>query len=274
MYAALYRNKFHANSRTFFTYFDAFALTLILPLDSKPFNPWVDTLTFSMMSTRIHLVALFSLSTATSLLAANPVSAPDYHAWAATPPMGWNSWDCFGTTITEAQTRQQSDFMAKKLKQHGWRYIVVDIQWYQPTARGHDYQKDARLAMDEFSRLIPAPEKFPSADNGQGFKPLADSIHANGLKFGIHMMRGISRQAVRQNTPIKGTPYRASDIADTSNVCPWNPDMYGVDMSKAGAQAYYDSLIDLVASGSIKISNPSAGNLLPLCHLMERGCSA
>jgi hypothetical protein len=187
------------------------------------------------------------------LLVATSMAAPltDFHAWAPTPPMGWNSWDAFGTTITEWQVKQQADLMAEKLKPHGWQYLVVDIQWYQPKARGHDYEKGAKLAMDGFSRLIPAPEKFPSASDGKGFKPLADYVHSKGLKFGIHMMRGISRQAVEQNTPLLDTPVRAADIADTNNVCSWNPDMYGVDMSKPGAQAYYDSLIKLVATWDV-----------------------
>lgn len=174
-----------------------------------------------------------------------------FRQWAATPPMGWNSWDCFGTTVTETQTKEQTDFMAEKLKSHGWQYIVVDIQWYQPKAKGHDYEAGAKLTMDAFSRLVPAPEKFPSATNDKGFKPLADYVQAKGLKFGIHLMRGISRQAVQQNTPIKGTIYHAADIADTHSTCKWNPDMYGVDMTKPGAQAYYDSLIALVASWGV-----------------------
>ncbi len=187
------------------------------------------------------------------LLAAPLMAAPasDFHTWAPTPPMGWNSWDNFGTTITEAQTKQQADYMARTLKPHGWQYLVVDIQWYQPTAKGHDYEKGAKLAMDGFSRLVPAPEKFPSASDGKGFKPLADYVHAKGLKFGIHMMRGISRQAVEQNTPLLGTDVRAGDIADRNSVCSWNPDMYGVDMNKPGAQAYYDSLMKLVAAWGV-----------------------
>jgi len=99
--------------------------------------------------------------------------------------------------------------------------------------------------------LIPAPEKFPSAANGRGFRPLADYLHGKGLKFGIHMMRGIPRQAVRQNTPIEGTPYHAADIADTNSLCDWNPDMFGVDLSKPGAEAYYDSLMELVTSWGV-----------------------
>ena len=177
--------------------------------------------------------------------------AGDFHTWAPTPPMGWNSWDNFGTTITEAQAKQQADYMANTLKPHGWEYLVVDIQWYQPSAKGHGYEKGAKLTMDGFSRLVPAPEKFPSARDGAGFKPLADYVHAKGLKFGIHMMRGISRQAVEQNSPLLGTDIRAGDIADRHSICEWNPDMYGVDMRKPGAQAYYDSLMQQVAAWGV-----------------------
>jgi len=198
-----------------------------------------------MKTSRIPLATLFLL------LTAGPALAADYHEWAQTPPMGWNSWDCFGTTVTEAQTKAQADAMAEKLKSHGWQYIVVDIQWYQPTATGHDYVKDAKLTMDEFSRLVPAPEKFPSAAGGGGFKELAAYVHSKGLKFGIHMMRGIPRQAVRQNTAIKSGSLHAPDIADTNSTCRWNTDMYGVDMKKPGAQDYYDSLMELVASWDV-----------------------
>lgn len=165
--------------------------------------------------------------------------------------MGWNSWDCFGTTVTEKQTMEQADYMSEKLKAHGWQYIVVDIQWYEPQAQGHDYRKDAKLAMDEFGRLLPAPEKFPSAKDGVGFKKLADYVHSKGLKFGIHMMRGIPRQAVAQNTPIKGTNVRAKDIALTNSTCTWNPDMFGVDATKPEGQAYYDSIFEMVAAWGV-----------------------
>jgi hypothetical protein len=198
--------------------------------------------------------SLLAIASLFSVTAFSPlVLAADYHSFAPTPPMGWNSWDCFGTTLNEQQAKDQADWMAQKLKAHGWQYFVVDIQWYQPTAKGHDYQKGAKLAMDDFSRLVPAPEKFPSAAGNRGFKPLADYVHFKGLKFGIHMMRGISRQAVERNTPIKGTTARAADIADKSSLCSWNPDMYGVDMSKPGAQAYYDSLMEQVASWGVDL---------------------
>ena len=181
-------------------------------------------------------------------LNAADASDPVYWSWAPTPPMGWNSWDGFATTVTEAQTRAQADVMKEKLAAHGWNLITVDIQWYEPGATGFNYHRGAKLDMDEYGRLIPATNKFPSAANGQGFKPLADYVHGLGLKFGLHLMRGIPRQAVAAKTPIKGTSYNAADIADTNNTCKWNGDMYGVDMTRPGAQEYYDSVFDLFAS--------------------------
>ncbi len=185
---------------------------------------------------------------------AHPVAAatqPAFLDWAPTPPMGWNSWDCFATTVTEAQTKAQADFMAAHLKAHGWQYIVVDIQWYEPGAKSHDYRQDAVLTMDAFGRLQPATNRFPSAEGGKGFRELAAYVHGLGLKFGIHLMRGIPRQAVERNLPILGTELRAADIADKVHVCPWNPDMYGVDMAKPGAQAYYDSVFALLAEWGV-----------------------
>jgi alpha-galactosidase len=170
---------------------------------------------------------------------------------APTPPMGWNSWDSHGTTVREEQVKANADWMAEHLAKYGWKYIVVDIQWYEPNAQGHDYQPGAPLTMDEYGRLLPAVNRFPSSGNGAGFKLLADYVHSKGLKFGIHIMRGIPRQAVEKNLPIKGTPYRAADIADKDNACRWNPDMWGVDTTKPGSQAYYDSIADLYAKWGV-----------------------
>ncbi len=170
---------------------------------------------------------------------------------APTPPMGWNSWNSFATTITEAQALENARIMADKLLPSGYKVFTVDIQWYEPNASSYEYRKDAALTMDAHGRLHPAPNRFPSSANGAGFKALADQMHALGLKFGIHVMRGIPRQAVRLNTPILGTTLHARDIADTNSTCPWNGDMYGVDMSKPGAQAYYDSIFKLYASWGV-----------------------
>ncbi|HEX9047155.1 MAG TPA: glycoside hydrolase family 27 protein, partial [Verrucomicrobiae bacterium] len=178
---------------------------------------------------------------------------PDFWKFAPTPPLGWNSWDCFGTTITEAQAKAEADAMADQLKPYGWQYFTVDIQWYEANTHGHAYKAGAPVTLDEFSRLVPAPEKFPSATNGVGFKALADYVHAKGLKFGIHIMRGIARQAVRENTPLLGTAARAADIANTNSKCAWNPDMFGVDLRKPGAQEYYDSLFQLYAAWGVDL---------------------
>src|SRR5882757_331594 len=162
---------------------------------------------------------------------------------APTPPMGWNSWDSYGTTIRENEVKANADTMASKLKQYGWQYVVVDIQWYEPNAQAHGYRPNAKLSMDDHGRLVPAANRFPSAQNGQGFKPLADYIHSKGLKFGIHILRGIPRQAVAENSPILGTSFHAGDVADKTSLCEWNTDMYGVDMTKPGGQSYYDSIV-------------------------------
>jgi alpha-galactosidase len=168
-------------------------------------------------------------------------SSPAFYQWAPTPPMGWNSWDSFATTITEDQAKAEADYMADHLLSHGWQYVVVDIQWYEPNATGFDYHKDAKLTMDEHGRLLPAPNRFPSAADGKGFNELADYVHAKGLKFGVHIMRGIPRQAVTQNTAVMNSTAHAADIADIKSTCSWNGDMYGVDMAKSGAQEYYNS---------------------------------
>ena len=176
---------------------------------------------------------------------------PAFHQWAQRPPMGWNSWDNFATAITEAQTKGQADYMAAHLKKFGWEYIVVDIQWYEPGAKTHDYRADAVLVMDDYGRLQPAVNRFPSSKDGAGFKALSDYVHSLGLKFGIHLMRGIPRQAVDKNLAVKGTTYHAQDIANKNSICLWNPDMYGVDMSKPGAQDYYNSVFDLIAAWGV-----------------------
>lgn len=168
-----------------------------------------------------------------------------------TAPMGWNSWDCYGAAVTEETVRENAEFMAKHLKKYGWEYIVVDIQWYEPLADTHEYHHFTELVMDEYSRLLPAENRFPSAAGGKGFAPLAEYIHSLGLKFGIHIMRGIPRQAVHRDTGIKGTDRTARQIAKTASICAWNTDMYGVDPDKEGARAYYDSIFELYASWGV-----------------------
>jgi hypothetical protein len=194
-----------------------------------------------------------------------------HHEFALTPPMGWNSWDCYGASVTEEEVRGNAEYMAEHLKRFGWDYVVVDIQWYEPGANSSQYRPFVPLEMDEYSRLIPAVNRFPSAAGGKGFKPLADYVHSLGLKFGIHIMRGIPRQAAHADTPIKGSSATARQIAHTNSICPWNTDMYGVDASKEGAQAYYDSLFELYAEWGVdyvKVDDIAASRLYHV-HLDE-----
>ena len=166
-------------------------------------------------------------------------------------PMGWNSWDCYGAAVDEETVRKNAEYMAKYLKPFGWEYIVVDIQWYEPVAANNEYHPFTDMCMDEYGRLLPAPERFPSAADGKGFGPLAEYVHSLGLKFGIHIMRGIPRQAVHKNTPVLGTDKFARDVAKTASICYWNTDMYGLDEKKAGAKEYYDSIFALYKSWGV-----------------------
>lgn len=165
--------------------------------------------------------------------------------------MGFNSWDCYGAGINEAQLLANARYMRDHLKDYGWQYVVCDIQWYEPTAQNTAYHYFADLCMDAFSRLVPAENRFPSAAGGRGFGPIAAEIHAMGLKFGIHILRGVPRQAVHRNTPTVTPGITARMIAQGYSICPWNPDMYGVDPFAPGAQAYYDSLFALYAAWGV-----------------------
>ena len=178
----------------------------------------------------------------------------DKNQFAKTPPMGWNSYDYYDTTVNEAQVRANAEYMAKNLKEFGWEYVVVDIQWYAHGAGTqrdkHQYIPFSKLEMDEYSRLLPDPNRFPSSVNGAGFKPLADYIHSLGLKFGIHIMRGIPRAAAHEHTKVMGTNLTANEIAIPNSICWWNPDMYGVTNTPEG-QAYYDSIFELYAQWGV-----------------------
>ena len=171
------------------------------------------------------------------------------------PPMGWNSYDYYDTTVNEEQVRENADYMAAHLKEYGWEYVVVDIAWYSYEAgeqrERFQYVPFCHVEMDEYSRLLPCVKRFPSSADGKGFGPLADYVHGLGLKFGIHIMRGIPRQAAYQRTKILGTDKTANEIADAYSICGWNPDMYGVTPGVEGAQEYYDSIVSLYADWGV-----------------------
>ena len=176
------------------------------------------------------------------------------NSFAITPPMGWNSYDYYDTTVNEAQVKANADYMAAYLKEYGWEYIVVDIEWYcndAGTVRDQfQYIPFGDIEMDEYGRLQPSPVRFPSSAGGKGFAPLAEYVHSLGLKFGIHIMRGIPRKAAEQHCPVLGAKETADRIADPCSICLWNPDMYGVRATEGG-QAYYDSLLAMYAQWGV-----------------------
>lgn len=180
-----------------------------------------------------------------------------------TPPMGWNSYNCFGSAVHEDEVKANADYMARYLKPFGWQYVVVDFLWAYdnpPGSRiGNPFQQRLQdgsyipwLEMDRWGRLTPDIHKFPSAFGGKGFAPLAAYVHSLGLKFGIHVMRGIPRQAVWAHSPVLGTGgITADQIADTASTCPWMNHMYGLDMHRPGAQEYLNSLLQLYAEWGV-----------------------
>jgi len=177
----------------------------------------------------------------------------NFDSLAITPPMGWNSWDCLGLDANETHIKAVADYMAENLKKYGWEYVVIDAGWYHPkeliTAESRTANPTQNI--DQYGRLIPDTLKYPSAKGGVGLKALAAYVHSKGLKFGIHVMRGIPWNAVTQNTPVKGTSYFAADVADLQDTCSWSSIMKGINMEKPGAQEYYNSVYELYAEWGI-----------------------
>ena len=178
---------------------------------------------------------------------------PAFQKWALTPPMGWNSWDCYGPTVVESEVKANADYMATNLLDHGWEYVVVDIRWYVENDKAGGYnQTNPIYVIDEFGRYTPALNRFPSAADGVGFKALADYVHARGLKFGIHLMRGIPKEAVAAKLPVRGTDGITCDmIANNDSTCTWLRDNWKVDWRKPGAQQYYNSCFEMYADWGV-----------------------
>jgi Alpha-galactosidase len=212
----------------------------------------------------LAIIAVLSSCKTSKTASINPFAKGEFKEWAKTPPMGWNSWDCYGSTVEEKEVKANADYMAEKLKPFGWEYVVVDIRWFVENDKAGGYnQKDPRYVMDQYGRYQPAVNRFPSAADGKGFKNLADYIHGKGLKFGIHIMRGIPKEAVAKKLPIKGCKGGTADkIYSTELQCKWLKDNYTIAADRKGAQEYYNSIFELYASWGVDfvkiddLSNP------------------
>jgi hypothetical protein len=197
------------------------------------------------------------------LLLTGVLRAQSTNVIAPTPPMGWNSWDSYGLTVTQGEFLANADYIAANLRGHGWQYAVVDEGWYLQNAEAKP--GSFRFTIDAYGRYTPAVNRFPLGGKNAGFATLAQSIHARHLLFGIHVIRGIPREAVEKNLPIAGSKFHAAEAANKSDTCAWNSDNYGVSANEAG-QAYYDSVAALYASWGVDlvkidcISSPYKGD--------------
>ena len=119
---------------------------------------------------------------------------------------------------------------------------------------------------DEFGRLQPDPNRFPSSMGSQGFKALAAYAHSLGLLFGIHTMRGVSEVAIAQKLPVRGTNYTADEVYDRNGACPWQPGsgdiqrFYSLNMSHPGGQAFYDALYEQYAEWGVDFIKNDVGH--------------
>jgi hypothetical protein len=183
-----------------------------------------------------------------------------FRTWAMTPPMGWNSWDCYYSSVTEKEVMQNAQYLVDNdLVRHGWQYVVVDIRWYcnHPSLGGGHYNQRGTqdYVIDDYGRYLPSPARFPSCmvdGVNQGFKALADTLHKMGLKLGIHIMRGVPKSVIGSSYKLKGseeTPW-SQVYSSTTPACTWLKDNLTVRNNEAG-QLYYNSIMDLYAAWGV-----------------------
>jgi len=159
---------------------------------------------------------------------------------ALTPPMGWNSYDSFGASVTEQEMLDEASAVRQLLQPFGWNTVVIDYRWYEPGQ-----------PIDANGRYLPARSKYPSATGDTGFTSLAEGIHAAGLKFGIHIMRGVPRVAYDANLPIANSSYTTRDAGNPNDACPWDNHMWGVRGDTEAGQAWYDALFAQYAAWGV-----------------------
>ncbi len=164
-----------------------------------------------------------------------------------TPVLGWSSWSFLREHPTAARIEAQASAMQNSgLQKLGYEYVNLDDFWEQcPGSQGPN--------VDPYGRWVIDSSRFPADGDTNGIQVVADHIHSLGMKFGIYVTPGISRQAVVKNTPIQGTPYTAAQIAEPS-IAENNYNCKGmvrIDYSKPGAQAYINSWVNMFASWGV-----------------------
>ncbi len=138
-----------------------------------------------------------------------------YTGLAATPPMGWNSWNCFAGDINETKVKEIVDLIVSNgMKDAGYEYLNIDDCW--------------QVSRDENGKIVVDEKKFPS-----GIKALADYVHSKGLKFGIYTCAGKKTCA--------GWPgSRGHEYQDAITYAQWGVDFLKEDWcSSEGQDALY-----------------------------------
>ncbi|KAL4193344.1 hypothetical protein AMTRI_Chr06g176400 [Amborella trichopoda] len=190
-------------------------------------------------------------------------AALENHNRALSPPRGWNSYDAYSWIISEEEFLENARIASEKLLNYGYEYVVVDYLWYRRLENGSSSNALGFDVIDEWGRPTPDPKRWPSSKGGKGFKEVASKVHSMGLKFGIHVMRGISTQAVNANTPIldpykesfyeeSGRIWRARDIGLRERACAWMPSGFmSVDTELGAGKAFLRSLYQQYAEWGV-----------------------
>jgi hypothetical protein len=175
------------------------------------------------------------------------------------PAMGWSSWSFYGHDPTLHAVEAQAEALVQEgLKRAGYTYVLVDDYWYVcPGSQGPDVGKYGHWVIDT--------SRFPNQGKLNGIEALARYVHHLGLKFGLYVTPGISKQAVARNTRIEGTAYRADQIATAAPEASYNcGGMVGIDYAKPGAQAFINSWADEFAAWGVdylKIDGVGTGDI-------------
>ncbi|KAK8928861.1 Alpha-galactosidase [Platanthera zijinensis] len=182
---------------------------------------------------------------------------------AGTPPRGWNSYDSFSWIVDEEAFLANAQIVSSKLLPFGYEYVVIDYLWYRKRFQGTWSDPYGYDNLDEWGRLVPDPDRWPSSRSGQGFKEVAQKVHDMGLKFGIHLMRGISLEAVNSNRTIldvtTGLPYEedgrtwlAGDIGMRDMPCGWMKNGFlSVNTDLGAGKAFLRSLYQQYADWDV-----------------------
>ncbi len=240
--------------------FNTFASKTEIPINKDMMNTNNTHKKARRLVRTLTAAAIMAMTVNMSTQAQETDTTATFRTWALTPPMGWNSWDCYYSSVNEKLTMQNAQYIVDHgLDKYGWEYVVVDIRWYcnHPSLGGGYYNQQGTqdYVLDEYGRYLPSPTRFPSAmvnGKNRGFKAMADSLHNMGLKFGIHIMRGVPKSVIGSSYKLKG----AEDVAwnkvyaSTTPPCTWLKDNLLVQDNEYG-QLYYNSIIDLYAEWGV-----------------------